>query len=821
MAEIKEIIIDVEVNAGESAQKLAEVKKNIADLKKEQKQLQDFIRAGADTTGELSARYAENAASLKALTAEEKMYTAQLNIATQGEKQYGDSLVEMSAQLAKLKSEYRGMTAAQREAAGGQELLKQIQDMDKALKDADASMGDHQRNVGNYASALLGLNGNVVKVATLFQGGFKQGLAAAGSALKSFGKAIIATPLGWILAAVAAVVAIFKKLVDAFRQNDDAMTAFNRALATLRPVLDAVNKLFSLLAEGVAKVVDVTMKAVTAVLRLVPAFREASDAARDLVDAQDKLEDKERDYVVNSAERQKQIAELKKKERGDEKLTLDEREAMLKEIDDLEKSDAEEKKALAEERYRIRKEEIDRKRKLNDDEKNELAQLRADMLKTETDYINATTRIAARQANVRKEKAKEDEAAAERSRQAWRKAQQERQQALKQEEDELRKLQDMRIAMIEDEYQRERAAAQVNYDGQIEDIKKRLSTEKNITVKTRDALNQQIMLLEAQKVTELQRIDKQHDDWLKKQDEDLAKWEEQQFEQALQHVAKAGAEAMQKRKAKWEAALLDYSNGIQKRLNEVYGSVTKIAEIELEEATSFYKSLVDMDKTTKNALYSTEAEYTAAVLKAEAEMLAARERNEQAMQQQVQQTAETLHAMTSAIGDLYGAISEDAEQYEKFKKALAIVDAVISLAQTIAAATSASTAGDPYTMALRIAANVAAVVAQFATVISSLKSATIPSAGSYSAGGIVPGDQYTGDRMTANVNSGEMILTKAQQQRLFDLIASGVPVSGFDYDRLAAAVVEGMKAMPSPVLDYRELVMFGRKIDMIERKTMK
>lgn len=40
------------------------------------------------------------------------------------------------------------------------------------------------------------------------------------------------------------------------------------------------------------------------------------------------------------------------------------------------------------------------------------------------------------------------------------------------------------------------------------------------------------------------------------------------------------------------------------------------------------------------------------------------------------------------------------------------------------------------------------------------------SAGSYAQGGIVPGTSYSGDRLTANVNSGELILNEAQQGNL-------------------------------------------------------
>jgi hypothetical protein len=43
----------------------------------------------------------------------------------------------------------------------------------------------------------------------------------------------------------------------------------------------------------------------------------------------------------------------------------------------------------------------------------------------------------------------------------------------------------------------------------------------------------------------------------------------------------------------------------------------------------------------------------------------------------------------------------------------------------------------------------------------------------FESGGIVPGTSYSGDRVTAMVNSGEMILNKDQQANLFDIANSG------------------------------------------------
>ena len=53
-----------------------------------------------------------------------------------------------------------------------------------------------------------------------------------------------------------------------------------------------------------------------------------------------------------------------------------------------------------------------------------------------------------------------------------------------------------------------------------------------------------------------------------------------------------------------------------------------------------------------------------------------------------------------------------------------------------------------------------------AGILSMIASAKSAFAGSYAEGGIVPGTSYTGDKLIARVNSGEMILNRSQQAAL-------------------------------------------------------
>lgn len=885
MAKEDRILIEVEVNAGESAERLAVIRARMQRLKEETKSLRTEQKAineawqqSGELTGEQAKRLKEiaeaeatNTAQLKELTAQEKVYTAQIQIATQNDRKFGDSIIELGAQLAQLKNEYRSLSKEQRESDAGKALQKQIADLDAQVKQFDYSLGDHQRNVGNYTSALLGLNGNVAKAAALFQGGLSNGIKTASVALKSFAKTLLTTPVGWILAGVAAVVKIFGQLREAFKRNDEAGTALQVALARFQPIITGIRKVFEGLAKVVAGIVDGFTKAATAVLNLIPAYREASKAAQDLVKAQDDLEERQRQTAVTQAERNKKIAELNKQARGDEKLTAKEREEIYKQIDELSRQNMEDEVKLREQEYNNYVQWMNQQRELDDEALNEKNRLYIAMIQAQTEYLSETTRNASRERQAREEQAKEEEAQRKAAQQAAQQAAAERKARLKVQQDELRALEDLQIEAIKDEAQRARVEMQTAYARRIEDLKQRLNDEKNLTVQAREAINGQIAALErqqAERIAELdaQRLEEQRKraneiaaatvdarvsaiedaatreieaekvaterktDELRRRleeeknltieernniNEQITLAEEASAKKIAEITANARAEAVKKAFADMQQEL---ENETARAMQAAGENAVQLAEVEIDAAQKAHDALLALDEEQRAALYGSQATYEAAVIESENRITEARKKSGEAVKAQASEIQQTMHAATASLSDLFEAAAGDSEEYEKFKKAMAIVDATISLATTIASATAASTAGDPYTMAIRIVANVAAVTAQFAALIASLKSATVPSAPTFERGGIVPGTSYTGDKVTARVNSREMILTQRQQANLFDLIQAGVPQAGIDYRLLAQAVAEGVAAMPAPVLDYAEFTSFGRRVAMEERK---
>lgn len=82
----------------------------------------------------------------------------------------------------------------------------------------------------------------------------------------------------------------------------------------------------------------------------------------------------------------------------------------------------------------------------------------------------------------------------------------EAQQIAKTETDTIRSSQDARLALIRDAYKRETATAKATAQRQIEDIKTRLKTETDLTVKARKALNAQIVAIQSKLSLDLEDL---------------------------------------------------------------------------------------------------------------------------------------------------------------------------------------------------------------------------------------------------------------------------------------------------------------------------
>lgn len=135
-------------------------------------------------------------------------------------------------------------------------------------------------------------------------------------------------------------------------------------------------------------------------------------------------------------------------------------------------------------------------------------------------------------------------------------------------------------------------------------------------------------------------------------------------------------------------------------------------------------------------------------------------------QKKLEDTADTINSVGNAISatsDLFSALG-DAAGEEDLQVAGIVAKAVATVALSFAQALTSTKSWIDWLIFG------ATGLTTMLTMISSIKQAT---AGSYAEGGIVGGSSYSGDRLLANVNSGEMILNNRQQRNLFNLLDTG------------------------------------------------
>ena len=131
---------------------------------------------------------------------------------------------------------------------------------------------------------------------------------------------------------------------------------------------------------------------------------------------------------------------------------------------------------------------------------------------------------------------------------------------------------------------------------------------------------------------------------------------------------------------------------------------------------------------------------------------------------------DTLNSMANLLGSINTLTGDGAAGWLSWSSSImqAIAQAIpqlnaLTTAQTQAAASgaAASVASIPVVGWIMAGAAVASVLA------------AIMSAPKFATGGIVPGISYAGDKIPVMANSGEMILNRAQQGRLFDMLNNG------------------------------------------------
>lgn len=816
----EQIILDIQLDKGSVNADLRATLESLKALKNEQKELTKAIKEGNDVDGEMSARLLDLKSQIKYTEAQAKGLAATQRVLTADGKKYEDTLNGQRQKLADMQSAYDAMDKEMRDSEGGKAFLAQIKEQHDAVLGLEGATGRMQRNVGNYGDSIKGVIPSVDKFdAVLNKMGtsmndLQQGVGTASKSIVShfatIGKALITPPLGIIVAILSAIMLIFSKVAQAIKKNDDAMTNLQVAFSAFKPIATAIGKIFEGIGVALSKVAVGIANVVTKISSaLIPGFEEASKKVTEYILAVDALEETQRQYVVQNAKDAQEIA--KYRAIAAESTDLEERKKALQSAITLEEEIARRNVEIATKTLELRKEQARQEVDTTDETKNEIARLEAEKIQAETDYYNKKREMAAqiRELNnkINAENAKNHQEYIKRL-EAQRKAEEEaekaRQEALKaslENEKALREqMEDFKASLIKDAGERELVEMQIAGTREIEELKKRLETEKNLTEEGRAIINQLII----DKQTEL-------DTQLKEKADAIA---EERINAEMQKIAEQEQTKLELRKAIAEE-------------NSAEMLELQLEELELQQQAELENTLLNEEE---KYLIVEKYEKLKQALVAET----AKKNEEQATQMKMQLSA-SLQTMAKNASSAFGQMSELLEGYgeenekaSKAAKAFALMqlatDQAISISQTARAmveavqgATQAAASTGPLApvmLAVYIAEMVGLVLGAVAGQVASIKQAKNILNGSdkYAVGGVVGGTSYSGDKLTAKVNSGEMILNREQQTNLFKMANVG---GGFDYSGFAEAVAQAVANQPAPILEYTEFESFANRVTKV------
>ena len=817
----EQIILDIQLDKGSVNADLRATLESLKQLKNEQKELTKAIKEGNDVDGEMSARLLDLKSQIKYTEAQAKGLAATQRVLTADGKKYEDTLNGQRQKLADMQSAYDAMDKEMRDSEGGKAFLQQIKEQHDAVLGLEGATGRMQRNVGNYGESIKGVIPSVDKFdAVLNKMGtsmndLQQGVGTASKSIVShfatIGKALITPPLGIIVAILTGIMLIFSKVASAIKKNDDAMTNLQVAFSAFKPIATAIGKIFEGIGVALSKVAVGIANVVTKISSaLIPGFEEASKKVTEYILAVDALEEKQRQYTVQNAKDAQEIA--KYRAIASESTDLEERKKALQSAIALEEEIARRNVEIATKTLELRKEQARQEVDTTDETKNEIARLEAEKIQAETDYYNKKREMAAqiREINnkINAENAKNHQEYIKRleeQRKAQEEAEKARQEALKaslENEKAIRQqMEDFKASLTKDAGERELVEMQLAGSREIEELKKRLETEKNLTEKGRAILNQLII----DKQTEL-------DTQLKEKADAIA---EERINAEMQRIAEQEQTKLELKKAIAEE---NSAEMLELQLEEL--ELQQQAELEntiLNEEDKYL--IVEKYEKLKQALVEETAK-----------------KNEEQATQMKAQLSSAMQSMAKNASSAFGQMSELLEGYgeenekaSKAAKAFALMqlatDQAISISQTARAiveavegATQAAAKTGPLApvmIAVYIAEMVGLVLGAVAGQVASIKQAKgILSGEKFESGGIVGGNSFSGDKVVAHVNSGEMILNREQQTRLFDMANYG---GGFDYSGLTQALTQAVASLPSPTLQYQEFKDFQNQVQRVTK----
>ena len=392
-------ILEVVVDNNKAIAAISEYNRLIDEQKKKQRELAEAYKAGSISQADYYKALAQSKEVTKTYSrqVQELSKEVQNNIKMDTEKQ--GSLRALRAELSNVTKQYDELSQEERNAAKGMELKNKIGEITAQLKHSEQETGRFYRNVGNYANGFV--------EAFTQMGGSMGKMQGPINMVKNGFNALSSTP---IIAILGALVSIIQKVIQNLKSSEASMQAVAVAMAPLNAAGRVMQVVMQKLGEGIAKVVT----KLTEWADKLGLITDAMKVEQQLVKDEIALQMREREVIMQNADSQLKVSQLKAQAADKLNYSAKERVAFLESALAEEEAIAKRELELAKERYRIQ-EEQSKLAENSTEENDELVRSYAAMRQAETDYFNKSRELTAQLVEAKKQMAAESKAAGDAS----------------------------------------------------------------------------------------------------------------------------------------------------------------------------------------------------------------------------------------------------------------------------------------------------------------------------------------------------------------------------------------------------------------------
>lgn len=829
MEDNQQVIIEIETNYSEAVKLMAQYRAEADKFRQANADLKKELKEGKISQEEYNIQTAANTAQMKNASEAASTWERTVRNSLKVDQEKVGSLKQHMAQLSILTNQYKSLSEEERNSAEGVALKDKINEITDALKGSEEEIQLYQRNVGNYKQSIIdavagtGKFGEMIAKLAGSMGLTTSATAGATGALGAMNTQMLGLSMNPVVAILGVLATVIALIARTIKSSEDATNRWNVVLAPFKRMMDgllsvlqsAVGQILSFVEAG-GRMLNWAMKMGERLPIVGDALKEVNAQNREAIAiAKEKADiDKQaRTNEVDNAKDALRVAELRKQAKDKENNTAKERLAAVKEANAIEEQASKRNVELAERRLEVLKTEsswAENNKETND----ELAKLEADVYRAKQEYFSKTMELLEQENTARneiaaEEKARHDAAIAQAKERAAAIA-----EAKKTELDELRKAEDMALELLTEGLAKQTEQINVKYDRQISDLKKRLDTEKNLTVDARKAINDQIILSDQLRAQELAVISQES---IEKQIAD----EEALVKKRLEDTKKTAEEKAEQLRLEWENRLLRTRDGSMQEY-----------DLKVQQAQAEYDAILNIDATTKAALYASDEAYTNALLTNKKKLDDATKASNDAEQKAVEVKLQAAQAIGHGFQQVLEAFGEENSKLASLAKMIALFNIGLATAEAIAKGVAAAQSVPFPGNIAAIATTIGAVLTNIAQATKIVKSLKDPKAGSSGGSGGIANTTSVGSSSSNSVMSsaGRSVNSRGESSVPFEGAVSTIysmqtrqqaenRSNGLDdgfIDKLADKLAKANEKIPAPIVDVREVTDKQRRVSVVE-----